>query len=586
MFIGIRWRIIIPYICLILFSVAGVGFYLSTVLYQTQLQTLQDRLTDDALLIGDALRDNLNDEVLSQEINSRTEYWAKLIEGRVTVIARDGKVLGESHQDFTQMENHLNRPEIQDALENGFGSHIRYSQTVKYDMLYVAVPILEDGDVLGFVRVSLALDEIAAKQAQSRYTILVTTILAAGLGTLLSIIIAVLVTQPLHLLTQEARQMTQGETPRYILSTRRDEVGQLTQAFNALVEKMHSQIRILQSEQGKLSSVLAQMTDGVIIADADGQIILINLAAERMFKTQSEDAINRSVATVLRHHQWIDLWKQCSKTGSEKSTILELPHQGLFVQGIALPLRDALPEHVLMLFRDLTRIRRLETVRRDFISNISHELRTPLASLKSLVETLRNGAIDNPPAAHRFLYHMETEVDALTHMVSELLELTRIESGQVHLNLKSVSPRKLLVKARERLSVQAERNQLDVKISCHKKLPRVLADKPRMGQVLVNLLHNAIKFTPPNGHITLSARQQGDVILFCVQDTGQGIPVEDLTRVFERFYKTDPARSGGGTGLGLAVARHLVEAHGGEIWVESTEQQGSKFCFTLPIDQK
>ena len=583
MFTSIRWRIIIPYTFLILLSVAGVGFYLSNILYQTQLQTLEDRLRDDALLISDSGVINLSDENNHQTISDRAHHWANLLGVRVTIIGRDGTVLGESHQDAEQMDNHLNRPEVQDALNLGFGSQIRYSRTVKYDLLYVAVPSMLDDVVAGFVRVSLPLEEIQNKQAQSRNTIFATMAVTASLGVLLSIFIAMRVTQPLKRLTQEAQHMTEGETIYYISSSRKDEVGQLTHAFNALVEKLHSQIQALQSEQGKLASVLKQMTDGVVIVDDQGKIILINLAAERMFKTRAELAVGDSLAQVLRNHQWIELWENCRNTGKEHSNTLELPHQGVFIQGIALPLGDKLPDHVLMVFQDLTRIRLLETVRRDFISNISHELRTPLASLKALVETLQTGALEDPPAARRFLFHIETEVDALTQMVSELLELSRIESSQVPLIFKPVKPRKLLNKARERLSVQAERNQLVVEVDCPKNLPPVLADKPRLGQVLVNLLHNAIKFTPPGGEIILKARQQEEMVLFSVQDTGKGIPAGDLTRVFERFYKTDPARSGGGTGLGLAIARHLVEAHHGEIWVESQEGKGSTFFFTIPV---
>ncbi|MFQ5419598.1 MAG: ATP-binding protein [Anaerolineae bacterium] len=583
MFTSIRWRIILPYTLLILLSVAGVGFYLNNILYQVQLQMLQDRLTDDALLIGDSLIETIVDDEAAQVINENSAHWSELIGGRVTVIAADGTILGESDQDYTQMENHLNRPEIQDALKLGVGSHIRYSQTVKYDMLYVAVSLEQGQNVVGFVRVSLPLDEVEARQAKSRTTVWLTMLVASSLGGALSIFIAMCVTQPLHRLTQEARQMTQGENLWHIPYSRKDEVGQLTRAFNTLVEKLHIQIRTLQSEQGKLASVLAQMTDGVIIADEKGQVVLINATAERMFKTPAESVVEHSVAQVLRHHKWIELWERCRATGAEQSDTLGLPSQDVFLQGIALPMGDTLPKHILMLFQDLTRIRRLETVRRDFISNISHELRTPLASLKALVETLRGGALEEPPVAQRFLYHMETEVDALTHMVSELLELSRIESGQVPLKLKSVSPRKLLTKAQERLNVQAERNQLTILIDCPKHLPRVRVDKPRLGQVLMNLLHNAIKFTPPGGSITLSAREQENTILFCVQDTGKGIPASDMPRVFERFYITDPARSTGGTGLGLAVARHLVEAHGGKIWVESIEGEGSAFYFTIPI---
>ncbi len=583
MFSSMRWRIIFPYTLLILLSVAGMGFFLSNDIYQAQLQSLQDRLTDDALLLSDSLLNDKKDELTSgQPLTADARYWAGLLDARVTIIAGDGTVLGESHQDIEGMDNRLNRPEVQSALEYGIGTNIRYSQTVKYDMLYVAIPILQNQEVIGYTRVSLPLKEIEANQAQVRNKIIIATIVAASLGGALSIVIALRITHPLRTLTQEAQHMTQEETTRHLSSTRRDEVGQLTQAFNALVKKLQSQIHALQSEQGKLASVLEKMTDGVVIADRDGDLILFNAAAERMFNTRAEMAVGNSLAKILRQHQWIELWEQCKQTGQEQSSTLEISRQGSFIQGIALPLGDALPEHILMLFQDLTRIRRLETVRRDFISNISHELRTPLASLKALTETLQSGALDDPPAAGRFLGLMETEVDALSHMVSELLELTRIESGQVPLELKTIFPRDLLTLANDRLKMQAERAQVKLILECSDDLPAIQADPPRLGQVMVNLLHNAIKFTPANGEVTLSAHQQGEMIEFIVQDSGVGIPADDLPRIFERFYKTDRARSSGGTGLGLAIARHLVEAHGGKIWVESIEERGSTFHFTIP----
>jgi two-component system phosphate regulon sensor histidine kinase PhoR len=282
----------------------------------------------------------------------------------------------------------------------------------------------------------------------------------------------------------------------------------------------------------------------------------------------------------------VELARECRQTGLESQASIDLPQQGRFIQGIAIPLGEAMPDHILLLFQDLTRVRRLESVRRDFISNISHELRTPLASLKALAETLQSGALEDPPAAQRFLSRMETEVDALSHMVTELLELTRIESGQVPLKLSSISPCQLLENASERLRLQAERAGLSVHIDCSQVLPEVTADPPRLEQVLVNLIHNAVKYTPPGGEIILTAYNQVDIIIFSVKDTGVGIPSDDLPRVFERFYKADRARSGGGTGLGLAIARHLVEAHGGRIWAESVEGQGSTFFFTIPISEK
>jgi two-component system phosphate regulon sensor histidine kinase PhoR len=228
-------------------------------------------------------------------------------------------------------------------------------------------------------------------------------------------------------------------------------------------------------------------------------------------------------------------------------------------------------------------LRQLETIRQDFIHNVSHELRTPLASLKALAETLIDGALDDPPAARKFLLNMETEVDALSLMVSELLELSRIESGRVPLKMVRVLPCELLARVEERLRLQADRSGLQINILCDEAIPPVLADSSRLEQVLVNLLHNSIKFTPEGGYIALQANQDAENVVFSVADTGIGIPANDMNRIFERFYKIDRARRTGGTGLGLAIARHLVEAHGGQIWAESVEGKGSTFFFTIPI---
>ena len=239
-----------------------------------------------------------------------------------------------------------------------------------------------------------------------------------------------------------------------------------------------------------------------------------------------------------------------------------------------------------MVFQDLSQIKRLETTRQDFISNISHELRTPLASLKALTDTLQEGALEDPDAAKRFLGRMDTEVDALTQMVTELLELSRIESGRVPLDLKQVSPKNILAQSRERMRVQAERKNLTLEIDCSPELPDIEADSRRIEQVIVNLLHNAIKFSDPGDRIIMEAEKNGNSIAFKVQDFGTGIPESDLERIFERFYKTDQARSSGGTGLGLSIAKHLVEAHGGTIQAESTLHEGSAFSFFIPIHQE
>ncbi|MBE3144706.1 MAG: PAS domain-containing sensor histidine kinase [Planctomycetes bacterium] len=285
----------------------------------------------------------------------------------------------------------------------------------------------------------------------------------------------------------------------------------------------------------------------------------------------------------MRNHQLVDLFNKSQVAGDQLSIMLDTSPERLFIQGIATPLHQAVSGNTLLVFQDLTRLRRLEMVRRDFVSNVSHELRTPLASLKALVDTLAEGALEDPPAARRFLLRMENEIDNLSQIVQELLELSRIESGKVPLERRAILPVELLTPAVERIQVQAERAGLKLRLACPIDLPPVSADPKRMEQVLVNLLHNAIKFTPPRGEIYISASRESNSVVFMVHDTGVGIAPNALPRIFERFYKADRARSGGGTGLGLSIARHLVEAHGGKIWAESIVSQGSTFYFSLPL---
>ncbi|MBC7261766.1 MAG: PAS domain-containing sensor histidine kinase, partial [Chloroflexi bacterium] len=292
----------------------------------------------------------------------------------------------------------------------------------------------------------------------------------------------------------------------------------------------------------------------------------------------------RSFVQVARQHRVIELVRHSQEAGQEKEETVELRRQGPFLRVIATPIRGGGMEGTLVILQDLTQIRRLETIRRDFISNVSHELRTPLASLKALTETLRNGALEDKEAALRFLSRIETEVDSLTQMVNELLELSRIESRQVPLQLTATAVAEIIVPPVERLRPQAERAGLSLAITLMPDLPRVQADIERAQQIITNLVHNAIKFTPPGGQVTISAEVVGDEMVICVRDTGVGIAAEDLPRIFERFYKADRARSGGGTGLGLAIAKHIVQAHGGRIWAESGgEGRGSMFYFTLPL---
>ena len=398
-------------------------------------------------------------------------------------------------------------------------------------------------------------------------------------------------TRPLRQLTQVMQRITTGERTARMLPLSRDEMGVLIRAFNEMSETVNHQFDDLSEEYHQLATIVQHMADGVIITDEYSYVQSINPAAMRMLETTEGTAIDRSFAEVVRHHQLIEIWQRCRQTNKEQIATVEIGNN-LFLQIVVspFPYRDA--RGYLVMIQNLTPLRYLQTVRRDFISNISHELRTPLASLRAVIETLQDGAMEDPPVAHRFLGRAEHEVDVLTQMVEELLELSRIESGQVPLRLETTTVSELILNPAERMRDQALRNDIDIVLDLPTGLPLVLADSGRVQQVVTNLLHNAIKFSNAGDSITICAytkdqKVPGEVVIE-IRDNGIGIPPEDLPRIFERFYKSDRARtrSRGGTGLGLAISRHIVQAHNGRIWVKSKEKKGSTFYFTLPTTNK
>ncbi|MGD2177231.1 MAG: ATP-binding protein [Anaerolineae bacterium] len=604
MFHSLRWRIAVPYLILILLTMGGLAVCLSHLVRQSHLSDLQGKLTAEARLIGDAVKTTSEWDPAESKFDVLAQHYADLLDARVTFIGADGTVLGESHADRSQMDNHLRRPEVQEALTTGQGHSTRLSRTVGYQMMYAAVLVTSGDRVQGFARVALPVSQVEAQVARLRRVILLAALLVVLAAALLAIIIADRVARPVQQLTEVVHRMTVGDLSARLLPTTQDEIGELTRSFNQMATRLRNTISTLTEQQNQLSAVLDTMADGVLISDDQGLVRLINPAAEIILGASQEQALGRSFAQVARDHRMIDLWQRCFQEREEQVEPVEMDRQQAFLQVIVTPLQEGDDRACLIILQDLTRMRRLETVRRDFISNISHELRTPMASLKALVDTLRDGALEDPPAARRFLDRMDAEVDALTQVVQELLQLSRIESGRAPIRMEPVTVADAIVPPVERLRPQAERADLDLALDVSSDLPLILSDSERLQQVVTNLVHNAIKFTPPAGRIEVSVRkllvsedgipplqsiglepgalELGEWVLIAVHDTGVGIPVDDLRRIFERFYKADRARSGGGTGLGLSIAKHIVQAHDGHIWSESLEGQGATFYVALP----
>jgi two-component system phosphate regulon sensor histidine kinase PhoR len=445
-------------------------------------------------------------------------------------------------------------------------------------MMYVAVSISYQGDIVGVARVSLPLTEVENLVRRVTVSIITATVVAALLVILAAWVIARITTRPIRRLTAASKGIASGELGQKIPIEARDEVGELTRAFNEMSAKTKELVEAISEDRSRLATILDNMTDGIIMIDSGGDVSLANRAAEKLFNIKED--WNKPLIEAVRDHEVDELIKLCLRTAKTQAVHYESGISKRYLRAISIPIVHG---SVLLLFQDLTELRNLQTTRRELIGNISHEFRTPLAGIKAMVETLADGAIDDKEASRDFLTRIDSEVDRLTQLVAELTELSRIETGRAELKKEPMDLNELIDEVVAQLNPQAQRQRLSIAREFAADLPSVAADRDRVRQVITNLVHNAIKFTQPGGNITITTRTLEGSVIVDMTDTGIGIPREDLARIFERFYKGDKARAGEGTGMGLAIAKHIVEGHGGTIWVESEEGKGSTFGFSLPL---
>jgi len=578
-----RWRIAIPYTVVVLVAMATLGTYLSLHCRERYLADLRSDLQAQAQLISSYLATKPSPPEIVWYLREHATPWDQDREARILLADQHGRVVADSEQESAGAEDLLNRPEVQQALYAGFGSATRYSQQRGHEIMYVAMHQQPDPNGVAFIILALPLTRLARDLAHLQNTISVATLIMSFVIVCMSFLVANRITRPLRTLTASAASFPDAAGSGLGESEGYDEIQRLAVTFDNMVKHSIEQVSILAQERNKMANILAHLDDGVLIVNSQGTIDLANRAALCTLGVDKEGNFSgQSLTDVVADNRVHAIWREALSSGEQQESILEMPNTGQFVRVVVRPMNTSPARSHLLVLQDLTQVHRLESIRRDFISNISHELRTPLASLKALVDTLDDGALEDPPAARSFLKRMTIELDALTQMVQELLELSRIESGQVPIEPHPADITEIITVPIERLRPQAERAGLTIKTDLPTKPLLVLSDVERTRQVITNLVHNAIKFTPSGGTITVSAARTGDEAIISISDTGIGIPEDDLPRIFERFYKTDRARSSGGTGLGLAIAKHIVQAHGGRIWASSRPGEGSTFQFTLP----
>jgi two-component system phosphate regulon sensor histidine kinase PhoR len=586
-FSRLKWRLAASYVALFCAVLTALGIHLIGSLRDQQLATLTEQLEREAHLVAVSAEQALAAGRPADLAPLAIRLGAD-INTRVTLIGPSGEVLGDSDHDPATMDNHGQRPEVLQALASGAGSSARHSATLERDLLYVAVPMRADGRLVGVARVALPVTEISATATELAVKLGTAMAVAALLASVLAAVLARTLTRRVEALTAAARRMAGGDLDRPIEVQGNDEVAQLAAAFDDMARRVRALLDATEVEREQLATIVRHMGDGLVIADARGQVRLVNPAAARLLQLDGQSVEGQPLMVVLRDHELAALIEEV--VGGEQPTagpfLVELgpPQARRSVSATAsrLPAVGGRVGEVMLMLGDLTELRRTELLRREFAANVSHELRTPISAIKALVETLEHGALDDPPAARQFLAALHDEVDRLAQIVRELLELFRIETGQTRLQREPTDLGPLLAGIVERLRPLAERHGLELRLVYSPDLPYALADADRIQQVLTNLVHNAIKFTA-RGWVEIRAERRDGELAISVVDTGRGIPPGDLERIFERFFKTDRSRSEDGAGLGLAIAKHTVQAHGGRIWAESDGRTGSTFSFTLPV---
>ncbi len=364
------------------------------------------------------------------------------------------------------------------------------------------------------------------------------------------------------------------------------EIQELTRVIADTTDALQAESRALEHDHARLETVLASMTDGVVIVEADTTVSLVNQAAADMLNVRARMEGQASLADALRDNDLVEFIRAPAFTEQSAARLLTVGATEREVHAIAVPLGVPGLRQRLVLLRDLTDLRQTETVRRDFVANVSHELRTPLTALRALVETLQDGAADDPESRSEFLHGIGVEVERMSQIIAELLDLARIESGMANLDLALVNLNQVVAPAADRLRAQAARHDVTLELAMDREALPVQADPDRAGRVVMSLVHNAIKFTPPSGSIQVSTQRRDGEAIISVRDSGAGLALDELDRVFERFYKADPSRSGAGAGLGLSIARHTIRQHGGRIWAESPGLgRGATFSIALPLSE-
>jgi two-component system phosphate regulon sensor histidine kinase PhoR len=583
-------RIIITYLIIAPLLLVSLELYLSSAIKDNYISNLKESLIIQARLIADQIPVSP-----TQNLDDFCKRYKEKTGARVTIIDSSGRVLGDSDELSEKMGNHSSRPEIKDAEISDIGSSLRYSSTLKKDLFYLAIAIHNDSDKK-FLRLSMHLHDVEQAMNTIRIRIIIASLAVLFLVILFGLIQTRRITKSVEEITDFSKEVAEGNFRKRLFLKEKGELGELGKNISNMAQEL--QIRLKQSEEEKqrIEAILRNMSDGLILTDTKGTILLSNTAIKPFFGVQS-DIEGKTLTESLRSAELMEIIDNVVKSKERISHEITISRpKELYLMATATPFYSSNTGEelsgVVLTFHDITRLRKLEEIRKDFVANVSHEIKTPITAIKGFAETLLEGALDDRENAQKFLETIKNNSERLNSLVKDLLTLSRIELEDITITKTFINLDEVIDTVFETLKEKTQSKDLYLKKQITPEIKEIHADRDRLIQMLLNLVDNGIKFTEAGG-VTVKVKseklkvksEEKDFIKISVEDTGIGIPKKHLARLGERFYRVDRARSRelGGTGLGLAIVKHLVKAHGWEMEFESTEGKGTTVSIVCPF---